>query len=416
MKKKLFIIMNCIWPLVVNAQKTIKDKGVFNEPQNHYLEDVVFKGVREYQQKKMMMHRRDFYGIDLTGKDIPLSIDQFTICKANGPMSQDVTNTCWSFATTSYFESEIYRQTGQIFKLSEMYTVYWEYVEKAKQFVDQRGESNFAEGSEPNAVSRIMREYGAVPQELYTGLLEGQIYHFHSEMFKEMETYLASVKMNNAWNKSETIETIKSIMNHYMGKPPITVKVNEKEVSPQNYLKEILKLNLDEYVNVTSILEKPYWKKIEYPVADNWWHSPDYYNLPLDDFMNVIKRSTRNGYTISIGGDISESGIDCKAQVALVPSYDIPSEYIDENARQFRFTNKSTTDDHDMHLIGYMEKNGKNWYLMKDSQDGARETLASKNFGYFFYHEDYIKLKMMVFMVHKDMLKNYLNKFEITEK
>jgi bleomycin hydrolase len=33
------------------------------------------------------------------------------------------------------------------------------------------------------------------------------------------------------------------------------------------------------------------------------------------------------------------------------------------------------------------------------------------NFGYYFFHEDYIKLKMMDFTIHKDAVKDILEKF-----
>ena len=42
-------------------------------------------------------------------------------------------------------------------KLSEIYTVYWEYLEKARRFVRERGNSAFGQGSEANAVPRISR-------------------------------------------------------------------------------------------------------------------------------------------------------------------------------------------------------------------------------------------------------------------
>ena len=51
----------------------------------------------------------------------------------------------------------------------------------------------------------------------------------------------------------------------------------------------------------------------------------------------------------------------------MVPTFDIPSAYIDDNARQLRFSNGSTTDDHGIHLIGYKEENGQPLYLIKDS-------------------------------------------------
>ena len=76
--------------------------------------------------------------------------------------------------------------------------------------------------------------------------------------------------------------------------------------------------------------------------------------------------------TVSIGGDVSEPGFDRDTQCAVVPDFDIPSAYINDDARQFRFSNQTTTDDHGMHLVGYMEKDGKDWYLIKDS--GCRFT------------------------------------------
>jgi len=35
----------------------------------------------------------------------------------------------------------------------------------------------------------------------------------------------------------------------------------------------------------------------------------------------------------------------------------------------------------------------------------------SKSFGYYFFHEDYVKLKMMDIIVHKDMMKDVLPMF-----
>ncbi len=80
--------------------------------------------------------------------DLPTSKDEFTSYWYNDPVSQGRTGTCWCFSTTSYFESEVFRLNQKKVKLSEMYTVYWEYVEKAKRFIKERGNSAFEEGSE----------------------------------------------------------------------------------------------------------------------------------------------------------------------------------------------------------------------------------------------------------------------------
>jgi bleomycin hydrolase len=412
MKKYNLVVLPLFIVSIAFAQT--KNKGEFREYKPGYYENSILKGINEDEEKQLPQSKPLQYKLDLNSIGFyPKSVDEFTGYWKNDPISQGNTSTCWSFSTTSYFETEVYRLNKQQVKLSQMYTAYWEFIEKAIGFVESRGTTVFDEGSEANAVVRNFKKYGIVPFEDYTGLINNAKVYTHSKMFKEMKDYLQNVKYTNAWDKQMVVNTIKSILNFYMGEPPAKVKVNGKDYSPQQYLKEVLKLNMDDYIDVTSVLEKPYWKQVEYDVPDNWWNDSSYYNLPLDEYMNIVRKSIRNGYTLMIGGDVSEAGFDAKNQIAIVPSFDIPAESIDEFSRQFRFSNKTTTDDHGMHLIGYLEKDGKDWYLIKDSGSGSRNCAKeSKNFGYYFFREDYVKLKMMTFMVHKDMMKEYLQKFK----
>ena len=114
-----------------------------------------------------------------------------------------------------------------------MYTVYWEYTEKTRRFIEERGNSAFGEGSEANAVQRIWKKYGVVPEQAYTGMKPGQIFHDHSKMYAEMNDYLQNIKKLNSWNEEEAISTVKSIMNHYMGLPPEKFIVEGKEYTPK---------------------------------------------------------------------------------------------------------------------------------------------------------------------------------------
>ena len=66
-----------------------------------------------------------------------------------------------------------------------------------------------------------------------------------------------------------------------------------------------------------------------------------------------------------------------------------------------------------MHLVGYLEKDDKDWYLIKDSRSSGRNNDSNeKEFGYLFFSEDYVKLKIMEFMVHKDAVKDLLDKIK----
>jgi bleomycin hydrolase len=118
--------------------------------------------------------------------------------------------------------------------------------------------------------------------------------------------------------------------------------------------------------------------------------------------MKAIKNAARTGYNVCLGGDVSEAGYEGHAGVAIVPTFDIPPEYIDENARQFRYSNSTSVDDHGIHVVGMLQRNGVDWFLVKDSGSGSRN---NDHPGYYFYHEDYVKLKMLDCMMHRDALK-----------
>ena len=381
-----------------------KDHAIFVQPRNEFLDSITTAA--DKFNKKEEKHDLSFR-LDFSKVPHPASVSEFTSCWRNPPVSQGLSGMCWCFSTTSFFESEIYRLTKQEVKLSELYTVYWEYVEKARRYVEERGNSEFGEGSEANAVLRIWKKYGVVPASAYTGMLPGQKFHDHRALFAELHAYLLSVKQSNAWNEDAVLATIRDILDHYLGRPPESIQLNGKTMSPREYLTQVLKLQLDDYVDVMSLMGKPYYEKVEYEVSDNWWHSRDYCNVPLDDFMAVLKKAIRNGYTLCLGGDTSEPGYDGHAGFAVVPTFDIPAADIDENARQFRFANHTTGDDHGIHLVGYTVKDGVDWFLIKDSGSGSRN---NSHPGYFFYREDYVKLKMMDFMVHKDMAAEILKK------
>ena len=408
MKKNVILLILIIFSLsnVIISQEIDRNSGIFIDTKSEFRENMnnIAKEFRTTEKEPSLHFKMDFEGIDL-----PNNPEEFTSYWQNEPVSQGLTGTCWSYCSTSFFESEIYRQTNKKLKLSEMHTVYWETVEKARRYVAERGDSEFSQGSEANATIRIWKKYGVLPYEEYTGLKEGQIYNDHGQMWKEMNIYLKHIKATNNWNEALVLSTIQSILNNYLGELPTSFKVNGKKMTPHTYLEKIVKINLDEYVDILSLMEVPYYSIGEYKVPDNWWRNNDYYNVPLDDFMTALKNAVKMGYSVGIGGDVSEAGISAHDEVAMVPSFDIPSQYIEENARQFRFSNRSTTDDHCIHVVGYQNRDNGTWFLIKDSGSGGH---TGPHPGYYFYHEDYIKLKMMNFIVHKDAVKDLLKDFD----
>lgn len=378
------------------------------EAENRSAETQRIRDAQEELRKKREAEERELR-FDFSGVEKPPSPEAFQSVFHFEPVRQYLTGTCWCFSTTSFLESELYRLTGRKIKLSEMHTVYYEFLEKARRYVAERGDSFFDEGSEGNAVLMIWRKYGIVPAADYKGELNPDGRYDHSEMTKEMKDYLAYVKERNYWDEGTTIASLRAIMDRYMGNPPKRIVYDSKEITPKQFLDEVLKLDLDQYVAVMSTLSKPFYEYGEYEVSGNWWHSKDYYNLPLEEFYEVIKYAIQNGYSVRLNGDVSEPGYNGLEDAAIVPDFDVSQEHIDQDSRELRFFNKTTTDDHDIHLVGYTTAGDHDWFLIKDSASSAQHGRFK---GYYFYRGDYVKLKMLTIIVHKDAVKAVVARFQ----
>ncbi|MBN2184175.1 MAG: peptidase C1 [Candidatus Krumholzibacteriota bacterium] len=360
-----------------------------------------YEKIEKDEKENRKVIRFDFSNVEKPG-----SVAEFDPLFHFPPVPQYLTGTCWCFCTTSYMESEIARITGRKIKLSELYTVYWEYVEKARGYIAKRGNQPFVEGAESDGVFIIWDKYGIVPAEAYSGLKEYDK-HNHGRMLSEMKDYLDMVGEKGYWNEEANITHIRAILDRYLGAPPAEFEFEGKMISPKEFLKQVLKVDSSDYVQFISTLSEPFYETAKFDVHDNWRPTRTYYNLPLDEFYQGIRNSVKNGYTVCIGGDVSEPGYNGPEDACVIPTFDIPWDYIDQDSRELRIFKKTTDDDHGVHLIGFSRKSGKDWFLIKDS---ARASRHGRFHGYIFYREDYIKLKMLSYTVHKDAVTGLLKK------
>ena len=399
----ILIILNCIYSF---SQTPQKEKGTFENYTNGFYENEILRDVEHFDEPEVKENKK-YFKVDFSGHNYPNDKKLYKEIWHQQPVCQGNSGTCWCYSTTSFMESESKRISNVEVKLSEMFTVYWEYVERAKDFVKTRGKTSFSEGSEAAAIPRIWGKYGIVPYESYEGKPTVRKFNSHRIMVAEMTEFLNNVKTTSHWNEDYVVKEITSILNSEMGTPPKKIKYNNVEYTPQTFLSNFLKLKMSDYFNFMSTNEEKFYEKHELVEADNWWHYSNYYNIPVEDFIKTIKSSIQNGYSVCICGDISEPGYDNETQVAIIPSFDIPTSEIDDNSRQLRLKNGSTTDDHCIHIVGFYEKDGEDWYLIKDSNGGAYDGNYK---GYRFFREDFVKLKMMNIMIYKEAGKSVLDK------
>ncbi|HON54804.1 MAG TPA: C1 family peptidase [Bacteroidales bacterium] len=336
---------------------------------------------------------------------------QFTdVCrnKATSVKNQARTGTCWCFATTAFIESELLRTGKGEFDLSEMFVVYQNYLNRLQDNYLRRGKGNIGEGSIAHMLINVYETNGIVPQEVYNGINYDSDKHDHTELGLFLEA-VANSAIKIKKRSPEYYEIINNILDSYLGKRPEKFTYNGVEYTPKSFLK-YLGINLSDYVELTSFNHIPFYKASVLEIPDNW----DYgrlYNIPIDEFMEVINYALKSGYCIAWDGDVSEKGFSHKNGIAINPilekgetEIDFTKTYkekqVDQQSRQQGFETFATTDDHLMLLTGISkDQNGNIYYITKNSwgPDGIFG-------GYLNMSESYVRAKSISMLVNKNSI------------
>ena len=317
-------------------------------------------------------------------------------------ISQGSTGTCWSFATTSFLESEIIRKGFPETDLSEMYFVYYGYIHKAKQFLMYHGDNSFSQGGQAHDVFDVLYETGMVTYSEFPGeKIEGR--YQHGNLVNELNIVIAELNKKRDDFNVENLKAVDSILNSQMGKVPNKVKNDDRNYTPNEFLIHF-KINPDDYVELSSYNHHPFYKQFVLEVPDNWAHGL-YYNLPIDELMEVIDYSINNGYSICWDGDTSEKTFIHKKGKADLPENQIGK--VDQELRQETFFNRTTTDDHLMHLVGLSKDSaGRKYFYTKNSWGAESNSFG----GYLHMTDDYVRLKTIAILVHKDAIPDSVRK------
>ena len=352
----------------------------------------------------------------------------FTVVKENPITSvknQNRSGTCWCFSGLSFLESEVIKAKGlkdpALYPdFSKMYIVRRSYYDRAIQFVRLDGHMNFAVGSDFGDVLETAKKYGLVDQKAYSGLQYGYDLPVQGELDAGLKGYVNAIvknpnrKLTKVWPKG-----VDGILDAYMGEVPETFVVNGVTYTPESY-RDAQGLNLDDYIGFTSYTHHPFYTAFAMEVCDNWRQSLSW-NVPLDELMAIIDYAVDNGYTVAWGGDVSEPGftrnglgilVDTevkatsgsdqerwvgKAEEKPVEKVAVKEIKVTQELRQEWYDEKTSTDDHGMHLYGIAkDQNGTKYYMIKNSWGEAGEYK-----GLWYMSEEFCKGKVLNILVNK---------------
>jgi len=321
--------------------------------------------------------------------------------------SQGKTGTCWSFASTSFIESELLRMGKENLNFSEMFAVRQVYLDKAQNYILRQGKANFSQGALAHDALRMIKLYGMMPEEAYTGFRNPEDSVFkHSELEKGLKGFLDAI-IEVGQPSAYWIDAVNGILDAYMSQLPESFSYDGKEYTAKSY-GEFIDINIGDYINITSFNHHPYNEFFILEIPDNYSNGQSF-NVKLDEMILIIDYALENGYSIAWDGDVGETGFSQDQGIAVLPvdplKENIFSEPFDELAvtqenRQRNFESYQTTDDHLMHLIGNAKgSDGNDYYIIKNSwgKKGPFE-------GYLYMSEAYAKMKTISITLHKDGL------------
>ena len=328
--------------------------------------------------------------------------------------NQGASGTCWSYCSNSFLESEMARMGKEPVDIAEMFTVRNVYEEKAERYVRMHGHLNFGQGGALPDVVDMLRKYGTVPQEVYTGLNYGTDINRHGEMEGMLTGMLdAVIKNKNKRLSTSWRDAIAAVLDVYLGAFPSEFDYKGKTYTPQSFAKEVVGINADDYIQITSWSHQPFYSPMVIMVPDNWNYGLSY-NVQMEDMIDVLDNAIKNGYSISWAADVSEKYFSWRNGVAYVPAIDYydmskgeraamfegpkPEMTITQELRQKGYDNYTTTDDHGMQIVGLAkDQTGKEWYLVKNSWGTKND-----HDGYLYVSKNYVRYKTLSFLLHKD--------------
>lgn len=329
----------------------------------------------------------------LTSKDFGLASPRPKYCTS--VKDQFMSATCWSFSSTSLLESELLKIGKGEVDLSEMFIARYSMKRKIHRHLKLKGSNFFTPGGQFHDAIWVMKNFGMMPEEAYSGKGQGELRHDHGNLDTLFSWFVKDCLDKGITELSERQNfLVDSVLDHYLGPVPATFVYKGRTYTPHSFAEQYLGLEPDDYVEITSYTHHPFYTKFVLEDKYNWTNDA-YWNVPLDDFSSITTAALDNGYTVGWDGDADDKDFDYTNGLAYI-SDSIPNKWPVQ--RQADFEMQTTLLDHMMHIVGRTkDTKDNNWYYIKNSWGDITNSLG----GFLFMREDYFSLRTVAIIVNK---------------
>ena len=310
--------------------------------------------------------------------------------------NQNQSGRCWLFAFTNLLRHKLIKEHNlrEDFQLSQNYLSFYDKIEKAQYFMQimyQKKhlkiydrqikyflEEPITDGGFWNMACNLVEKYGVIPKENMQETFQSS----HSKQLnfilnKYLRRFAFSIRKNDFSNETfniflkDKLFIIYRILVYFLGEPPVKfdweyylegkkpTKNIKKNLTPLTFLKDFVGFNSDNYYILLNLPmnDFPFYKKYKMKYCNNMINgrTAEFINVPINDFINTVKKSIDNELPVWFGSDVHHF-IDKQHGIADRELYDydiFDNSETQELDKGDRILFNQSSPNHAMLILGY---------------------------------------------------------------
>lgn len=251
--------------------------------------------------------------------------------------NQKSSGRCWIFAGLNMLRRSIIKEykLPSNFELSQSYLFFWDKMERMNYYIKKFNQwkneektlqdrevlfmlkSVFEDGGQWSMFVNLVNKYGLVPKTNYPESVHTKkTAGINMVLSKMLRNYIAKLFDNQEVNEIELMNKTYEILVRFFGKPPTKFifeyskkkEIKSIEFTPQNFMTEFCKININDYVVLLHDPRHSYQKLYSIQHLNNMegGDKVKYLNLDMNRCLELTKKSIDNNYPVWFGSDVGQ--------------------------------------------------------------------------------------------------------------